>query len=350
VGVAGHPNQPDRLYVIEQHTGRVKILEPGETSAPSNNLLEIDVRTQESEVGLLGFALHPDFPEDPRFYLNYNPGSGGIRTRISEFTVSADPEVADPASERIVMEFDQPYWNHNGGGLEFGPDGYLYIAVGDGGSGGDPLGAGQDRTTLLGSMLRIGVEPSGGLEYTIPSDNPFVGEGGGVREEIWAYGLRNPFRFSFDDDGTMYIGDVGQDAYEEISIGRAGGNFGWNDMEGFHCYEGNCDDSNTTPNGVNLDNQVLPIYEYNHGTGYSITGGHVYRSCQVPAWQGAYVFADLNSTVFSLTWDGASVSNAGTVGSTNGGPVSFGSNAWGDVYVALFANSGSDTIYRLAPM
>jgi glucose/arabinose dehydrogenase len=347
VDVKGHPQVPNRLYVIEQFTGRIKILEPGETSAPTNNLLELDVRTQENEVGLLGFTFHPDFPEDPRFYVNYNPGSGGVRTRISEFTVTSDPEVADPSSERILMEFDQPYWNHDGGGLAFGPDGYLYIGVGDGGSGGDPLGSGQDTSTLLGSILRIDVTPGGGEQYSIPADNPFVGQAG-FREEIWAYGMRNPFRFSFDDDGTLYVGDVGQDAYEEISVVEGGQNHGWNDMEGFHCYTNGCD-AGTTPNGVNSDQQVYPIYEYDHGTGYSITGGHVYRSCEVPGWHGAYVFADYNSTVFTLTWDGTNVTNAGSVFNAAGGVVSFGDNAWGDVYGVVFNSSGTDSIYRLAP-
>ena len=342
VGVTAHRTIPDRLYVIEQHAGNIRYVNGGETSA-TGTVMNISVNSSQNELGLLGFEFHPDFPEDPRFYVNYNP-PGAYRTRISEFTMNAEGTMADPASERILMEIDQPYWNHDGGGLKFGPDGYLYIGLGDGGSGGDPMGNGQNTNTLLGKLLRIDVEPSGNLEYTIPSDNPFVGMGG-YREEIWAYGLRNPWRFSFDTDGTLYLGDVGQDAYEEIDIISGGGNYGWNEMEGFHCFQSNCDDSSSTPNGTNQDGMVLPIIEHQHNSVDSICGGHVYRSCQVPGWQGRYIYGDLNSTVFSLEWDGSAVSNAGSWGNAPNAILSFGDNAWGDVYVTDFGGS----IHRLAP-
>jgi glucose/arabinose dehydrogenase len=343
--VAGHPTAPDRLFVVEQ-SGGIKILEPGQTTAPSTDFLTISVNDGPNEMGLLGFAFHPDFPDDPRVYVNYNP-SGDQSTIISEFTLdSTNPDIADPSSERILMQFDQPYSNHNGGMVTFGPDGMLYIGVGDGGAADDPLLAGQDLSTWLGKILRVDVD---GTPYSVPSDNPFVGTAG-AEPEIWAYGMRNPWRFSFDGT-TMYCADVGQNAWEEVDVVEAGGNYGWSDMEGAHCFNDfGCDDSDSTPNSTNADGLIMPIYEYSHAVGASITGGYVYRSCEVPAWHGRYFFADyVDNQLFSLEWDGTNVSNAGLLMNAPAPVTSFGTNAWGDVFMTTFGAGGNGRVYRIGP-
>ncbi len=214
-------------------------------------------------------AFHPLFPDSNKFYVYYN--FGNLNTRISEFSVSEDIDQADPNSERIILELAQPYSNHNGGQIAFGPDGYLYIGLGDGGSGEDPLGNGQNRMTLHGSMLRIDIDHySADVPYTIPADNPFLGNVNQWREEIWAWGLRNPWRFSFDRlTGQLWAGDVGQYLWEEVDIIEGGKNYGWNVMEGFHCF--------SPASGCDTSGLVLPIVEYDHDAGRSITGGFVYR-------------------------------------------------------------------------
>ncbi|MCW5888182.1 MAG: PQQ-dependent sugar dehydrogenase [Anaerolineales bacterium] len=273
-----------RLFVVEQQ-GMIIVLENGQRLATPFLDIRYEVGSDGNEQGLLGLAFHPDFENNGYFYVNYT-GLGG-NTVISRFQVSADGTVADANSEMPILYIAQPYSNHNGGHLEFGPDGYLYIGSGDGGSGGDPQGNGQSRETLLGKLLRLDVNVDG--PYGIPADNPFV-SGGGL-DEIWAYGLRNPWRFSFDRaTGDLYIADVGQGEWEEVHVLPAGtgkgANLGWNYYEGTHAYEG-------TPPGEQAFE--FPVVEYTHGQRCSITGGYVYRGAALPAWNGIYFFGDFCS-------------------------------------------------------
>ena len=281
----------DRLFVVEQ-AGVISVF-PNEPDVNERQVfLDIQARVtdQSNEQGLLGLAFHPDFETNGYFYVNYTATSPE-RTVISRFSVSDDDaNIANPASETVLLTYDQPYGNHNGGHIAFGPDGYLYIAAGDGGSAGDPLNNGQDRTTLLGSILRIDVDSQeNGKAYGIPDDNPYVGNGEGFREEIFAYGLRNPWRFSFDSEtGDLWAGDVGQNALEEIDIIENGRNYGWNIMEGDQCY----------PEGTSCDTDglELPVFTYPHANNNrSITGGYVYRGDDLPALTGYYVYADFVS-------------------------------------------------------
>ncbi|MCH9686617.1 MAG: PQQ-dependent sugar dehydrogenase [Deltaproteobacteria bacterium] len=372
----GHPTEPDRLFVVEQG-GDVRILEPGQNMAPAAAFLSVAVlgannNSIGAEFGLLGFAFHPDFPVDPRVYVNYNPSTGALRTVVSEFTLNpANPDQVDPASERIIVELEQPAGNHNGGMIEFGPDDYLYIGMGDGGGGGDTFETGRNPAVLHAKMLRIGVEPDGNpdnpqacvgcsqlgpFDYTIPADNPFVGVAG-FAPEIYAWGLRNPWRFSHDPaTGWLYAADVGQNAWEEVSIVGAGTDQGWSDMEGFHCFGGaNCDIG--APAGqVNVDGMTMPIAEYNHAGGRcSITGAAVYHSCEVPAWDGIYFYSDFCSgQVFGLIWDGVNVNPLGELFDSNELPLGFGHNAHGDVFIttvdAILGGPIFDgLVYRVAP-
>ena len=292
--------QPDdgtgRLFVVEQG-GTVRIVQNG--GLLPGDFLDIAARVHmEGESGLLGLAFHPHYAQDPRFFVNYvrQLASGQLQTVIAEFRPSAaDSNRADAASERQLLVVNQPFSNHKAGQLVFGADGYLYFGLGDGGSGGDPFGNGQNLQTLLGKMLRIDVDsqPAAGLAYAIPPDNPFAGGGG--RPEIWAYGLRNPWRFSFDrPSGRMFIADVGQNRYEEVDLGRKGANYGWNIMEGLHCFNpaSGCDQSGLT----------LPIAEYDHSVGEAVIGGYLYRGA-IAQLRGKYLFADLTGKLFALTED-----------------------------------------------
>ncbi len=281
-----------RLFVLEQ-SGAIRIIKDG-TLLPMPFLDLTDRTSRNGEQGLLGVAFHPDYSVNGAFYVNYTRNSDGA-TVIARYSVSAsNPDLADPTSAFEILTIAQPYGNHNGGQVLFGPDGYLYIGMGDGGSGGDPLENGQDPTNLLGAMLRIDVD--GGSPYAIPTDNPYVGTEG--RDEVWAIGLRNPWRFSFDQQtGDLYIGDVGQNAWEEISYqaaGTSGGvNFGWDCMEGSRTYEFDqaCSD-------IDL---VDPIAEYSHDVGRSVTGGFVYRGDLYPDLRGRYFYADyVNGKIWSL--------------------------------------------------
>ncbi len=268
--VANAGDGSDRLFVVEQ-VGRIRVIEDGELRPEP--FLDLSGRILAGgEQGLLGLAFHPRFASNGRFFVNYTDLQGD--TVVAEFgLLSGDPDRGDPGSERLLLSFDQPFANHNGGALAFGPDGDLYVATGDGGSAGDPMGNGQNLDTLLGKLLRIDVdERTDGLEYAIPPDNPFA-DRDGARPEIWAYGLRNPWRFSFDlETGDLWIGDVGQGSFEEIdhvASTDAGLNFGWSVMEGDACFEPltGCDESGIT----------LPVAVYDHGLGCSVTGGFVYR-------------------------------------------------------------------------
>ncbi|MDX9863840.1 MAG: PQQ-dependent sugar dehydrogenase [Anaerolineaceae bacterium] len=276
-----------RLFVVEQ-TGKIQIVQQNELlPRPFLDLSDAisQLNSNQSEQGLLGLAFPPDFHSSQVFYVNYTNRSGA--SVISRFRASPDSDIAERSSEEMLLQIEQPYSNHNGGKLQFGPDGYLYIGLGDGGGRGDPDNNGQNPNTLLGTILRIDVSDSTG--YTIPEDNPFIQNGG--QPEIWAWGLRNPWKFSFDSlTGDLYIADVGQDAWEEINYlpaGSPGGvNFGWNFLEGSHSYRG------TPPeNGTFVD----PVYEYDHAQGKSVTGGYVYRGQALPAFYGMYIFGDFIS-------------------------------------------------------
>jgi len=282
VGLANAGDGSGRLFVLIQE-GTIRILQNG--AALDTPFLDITDRVGSSglEQGLLGIAFHPSYEQNGFFYVNYTDKNGD--TVIARFQAGPDPNRADPASEKMLIQVDQPYPNHNGGSVVFGPDGYLYLGLGDGGSAGDPHGNGQSVNTLLGKILRIDVNQ--GDPYAIPPDNPFA-QGGGA-PEIWAYGLRNPWRFSFDaQTQDLYIADVGQRIYEEIDFlpaGSPGGaNFGWDYREGAHDFEG------PVPSGVAV---VEPVFEYTHAEGgCSVTGGDIYRGSQLPLWQGVYLFGD----------------------------------------------------------
>ncbi len=320
------PND-DRLFVVEQG-GLVRIMRNGQADATP--LLNIGDRVSLGwEQGLLGIALPPNFAQKGYFYLNYTTEAlGKLQTRISRFHLTADPDIADPNSEQIVLVYDQPHGNHNGGGLAFGPDGFLYIGVGDGGDGGDPDNRAQTLSDILGKMLRIDVETGNPLTYTVPITNPFVGQARKL-PEIWAYGLRNPWRYSFDrQTGDLFIADVGQNAWEEVNFQPAaspgGENYGWRITEGSHCYN---------PNPCDTTGLTLPIAEYGRSDGRSVTGGFVYRGAAHPALQGVYLYADyLTGRIWGLRFDGSAWENRLLLESGRN-ISSFGQDAAGEVYV-----------------
>jgi glucose/arabinose dehydrogenase len=321
------PNDGGRLFIVEQ-TGAIRIVKEG-TLLPTP-FLDISGKVSNSgERGLLGLAFDPNYASNGRFYVHYTDPAGD--TRVSSFQVSADPDIADAGSEQVVLTATQPYSNHNGGQLVFGPDGLLYLGLGDGGASGDPQGRGQDLSDLLGAILRLDVRA--GPSYTIPPDNPFIGQTG-ARPEIWSYGLRNPWRFSFDrGSGDLYIADVGEGRFEEVDIAPAaegigkGANYGWNRMEGNHCFQsGQCDQAGLT----------TPVYEYSHSSGCSITGGYVYRGSAIPALQGRYFFADYcQGWVRSFRYSGGAATELTEWGALRpGGPItSLGEDAVGELYL-----------------
>jgi glucose/arabinose dehydrogenase len=286
-----------RLYVVEQR-GMIWIVANGKRLPEP--FLDIRERVQDAsgEKGLFSVAFHPRYRDNGLLYLDYTSPIGGLHSRVSRFR-RAEGDRADAASETILLKIEQPYSNHNGGQIAFGPDGYLYVGMGDGGSGNDPRNYAQNPASLLGKMLRIDVErASAPLAYTIPKDNPFAGRAG-YRGEIWALGLRNPWRFSFDAaTGRLYLADVGQNEVEEIDVIERGGNYGWRIMEGDICTPGVspvCDRSGF----------VAPIQVYRHPTGFSVTGGVVYRGTDSPALCGVYLYADyVTRRVWGLRYDG----------------------------------------------
>jgi glucose/arabinose dehydrogenase len=336
LAIANAGDGTGRLFVAEQD-GKVYIISGG--SVDPTPLLDISANVSHGgERGLLGLAFHPNFPTDPRMFVHYTDVNGN--TVVSSFDVDpAAPDVVVPGSESIVLTYTQPYANHNGGGLLFGPDGYLYLALGDGGSGGDPLGNGQNLNTLLGKILRIDIDhPSDGRAYGIPAGNPFVGTGG-ARPEIWLTGLRNPFRFSFDrSNGDLWIGDVGQNLWEEVDTARKTGglNFGWNVMEGAHCY--------SPSTGCATSGLTLPVVEYDHSLGCAVIGGYVYRGAAQTVLRGGYVFSDECS---GRIWAVAATAGTGAalvqVGSGAAGVAGYGEDEAGELYAADLDGS----IYRV---
>ena len=286
------PGQANRLYIVQQ-SGKVRILQNGRM-LPTPFLDVSNLISSGGERGLLGLAFHPQYASNGRFFIRYTDGAGDVQ--VSEFHVGSNPNAADPTSGKILLTIPHPsFANHNGGVIAFGPDGYLYIGTGDGGSGGDPNNHGQSLSTLLGKMLRIDVDhATGTVGYAIPANNPFAGQVG-LRSEIFAYGLRNPYSFSFDrQTGDLWIGDVGQDLWEEVdrataaSGGGRGDNFGWSVMEGSHCFK--------PATGCSTAGKAMPIAEYGHGAndsvGCAIIGGFVYRGVANAALVGRYFFGD----------------------------------------------------------
>ena len=309
----------DTLYIAEQ-TGRVRAIRNGGLEDDSVLDLSTDL-TAGGEQGLLGICFSPG---GDLLYVDFTDLDGN--TRVQEFEMLADG-TADESSRRELLRVEQPYANHNGGHVVFGPDGMLYIGLGDGGSAGDPHGNGQDLGALLGKILRIDPRPAGDAPYSVPSDNPFVGDNG-ARPEIWMYGLRNPWRFSWDRvTHDLWIADVGQDLWEEIDFapaGKSGLNFGWNAREGAHEYEG------SAPNGA-----IDPVSEYPHADGrVSITGGFVYRGDAIPDLVGAYVFADYaQGDVVAIIRDSGTAVAEHALGVNGGQVTSFGEGPTGEIYV-----------------
>ncbi|MFX1498961.1 MAG: PQQ-dependent sugar dehydrogenase [Promethearchaeota archaeon] len=319
VGIYDTNDDSNRLFVLELG-GKIYTFNNNYYDTQKNLFLDIsDHVSSGGERGLLGLAFHPNFSENGFFFLDYTNLAGN--TIISRFKVNnSDNTIANKSSEKILLEVNQPYSNHNGGQIVFGPDGYLYIALGDGGSAGDPLGNGQNRETLLGSILRIDID--NGDPYTIPTDNPFYNNSDGYKEEIFAFGLRNPWRFSFDL-GILWAADVGQDAWEEIDIIESGKNYGWNAFEGNHVYNF----------GTNVTKVDFPIFEYNHGVGHSITGGFVYRGSQFPNLIGKYIYADFEfGQIWALEYDGIHHTNNTILVDTNLGITSFGIDDNNELY------------------
>jgi glucose/arabinose dehydrogenase len=341
IGVTNAGDGSDRLFVV-QRGGQVRVIDADGTlrAAP---FVDISGRIiAGGEQGLLGLAFHPNFAANGRLFVDYTRAGDGA-TVISELTASADRGSANPASERILLTISQPFANHNGGQIAFGPNGYLYIGMGDGGSGGDPQGNGQNRQALLGKILRLDVDGAhaAGKEYAIPNNNPYAAGGispGAGLPEIWAYGVRNPWRFSFDrGTGDLYIGDVGQGSWEEVdrqSAGSRGGeNYGWNAFEGRHCFS-NC-------SGVTY---VPPIVEYGHALGCSITGGYVYRGSRQPALKGFYLFGDYCSGTIWTVPAAAGNQTPKAVSSTGLLISSFGQGEDGEIYLV---DLGAGGLYRV---
>jgi glucose/arabinose dehydrogenase len=320
-----------RLFLVEQ-AGVIRIIRDGRL-LPTPFL---DIRSRVvsgGELGLLSVAFHPAYASNGRFFVNYTSSRGGLKSVIAEYRVSSgDPNVADP-TERVILEFAQPFRNHKGGLNLFGPDGMLYVGTGDGGSGGDPFNNGQHLDTLLGKLLRIDIN---GTPYRVLPDNPFVSRPG-ARPEIWAYGLRNPWRYSFDRaTGRLFVGDVGQDKWEEIDIVEKGQNYGWRIMEGTHCYN--------PLTGCPTAGLQLPIAEYGHDLGCSITGGYVYRGAGIRSLSGRYLFGDFCSgRLWALTETGAGRWTMTQLLSTGFQISSFGEDGDGEIYVIDYRGG----VYRL---
>ena len=330
-----HANDGSRRLFITEQAGRIVI------TRDNVQLKEpfLDIRGRVSccgERGLLSVAFPSGFREKGYFFVNYTNRSGD--TVVARYRVTKDPDRADAASEEVILTVKQPFANHNGGQLVFGPDGYLYFGMGDGGSAGDPYGNGQNRGTLLGKLLRIDVG-SNARPYAVPTSNPFVGKKG-ARPEIWALGLRNPWRFSFDrKTGDLFIADVGQNKYEEVDVqpasSKGGANYGWNNMEGLHCFKSKtCDTSGL----------VLPVVEYGHDSGCSVTGGMVYRGRMFPSLDGIYFYGDYCSgRVWGMQRSGEQWL-AKELMHTKLSISTFGEDEDGELYVADYDGGG---IYRI---
>ncbi len=336
----------NRVFVATQR-GVIHVLPNDQKATKTKVFLDISKRVtyqdKMNEEGLLGLAFHPKYKENGEFFVYYTTSKAPHTSVVSRFRVSKDPNKADPSSEEEIMTIKQPFWNHNGGTICFGPDGCLYIALGDGGKANDPLLNGQDLQTLLGSVLRVDIDrKEGGKKYAIPKDNPFVGRAE-AKPEIWVYGLRNPWRISFDrKTGKCWCGEVGQNLYEEINILTSGGNYGWNLREAYHPFD---------RDGVGYRKDLIdPIWEYHHDVGKSITGGIVYRGKSLPELDGAYLYADyIVGKVWALKYDPAKkrvVANQPIRYKRNLPVLSFGEDEMGEAYFLTTSPTGKG-IFRL---
>jgi glucose/arabinose dehydrogenase len=330
-----------RLFVVQQG-GTIRIIQNG--ALLPQPFLDISAKViAQDEMGLLGITFHPSYSTNRKFYVNYVRNLGGqFQPVIAEYQASAtDPNHSDPATERILLTVNQVgnFTNHKAGQLAFGPDGFLYFGLGDGGSGGDPFGHGQNTQILLGKMMRIDVNStSPGRQYAIPSDNPFA-SGGGL-PEIYAFGFRNPWRFSFDlPSGRLFVADVGQNSFEEIDIVQKGGNYGWNTMEGDHCFN--------PPSGCNMAGLSLPITEISHPEGEAAIGGFVYHGPAIPSLDGMYVFGDLNGKIWALTENPANTFTRSQLMDAGFNISSFGRDAAGELYVVDISGG---RVLKIVPM
>jgi uncharacterized repeat protein (TIGR03806 family) len=360
------PADPSRWFLV-QKTGQVIVFPNADTTTTSATFIDIstEVNATQNESGLLGMAFHPQFATNKQFFLSYSAHSASspvdLRNTISRFTLKADG-TGDPASEQKVLPptdgltaklggnpagaaanpLDKEFGNHNGGNIDFGPDGFLYFGMGDGGSGGDPYGNGQNTNVFFGKLLRVDVDNvPAGARYGIPTDNPF--KNGGGAPEIFAYGLRNPWRWSFDrTTGDLWVGDVGQNLYEEVDKVLLGGNYGWNLCEGFHTYPGNtlpCNPPGTTP----------PLVEYNHpgGASRAITGGYVYRGTAIPQLVGTYLYADeVSGDLWELTYDATGAASGTMLLNAGFNPSSFSEGLDGELYLMDYGNG---RVYKIVP-
>jgi glucose/arabinose dehydrogenase len=333
VGIYDPGDDTNRLFVVEQD-GRILVFNNNENTTNYQIFLDISIQIAAGgEKGLLGLAFHPNYTINGFFYVYYITATTEDSV-LSRFRVnSTDINKANKSSEAILLTIPQPYPNHNGGQISFGPDGYLYIALGDGGGTGDPDENGQNRQTLLGSILRIDVDS--GFPYSIPNDNPFYGNINGWAEEIFAFGFRNPWRFSFDPTtGNLWTGDVGQSLWEEIDIVEKDKNYGWNTKEGFHDYN---PDTNVT---ILKD----PIYEYDHSLGRSITGGYVYRGSILNELFGKYIYGDfISGRIWALEYSGGIVLNNTELIDTDLNISSFGIDTNNELFICAFDGN----IYKL---
>lgn len=335
------PGDATRWFAVEQ-AGTIRSFANDNDVAATLTFLDITGRViSGGERGLLGLAFHPDFPNTPEVFVSYT-GAPDLTSYVSRFSSVNGGQTLDPASEQVILSVPQDFANHNGGNIAFGPDGYLYIGFGDGGSGGDPLDRAQDTTNLLGTMVRIDVD--GGSPYAIPSadpGNPFAANAacpqgftvsGEACPEIFAWGLRNPWRFSFDrQGGALWAGDVGQNAWEEIDVIVAGGDYGWDDREGAHCFE--------PPSGCITDS-IDPVTEYDRSLGASVTGGFVYRGSAVPDLIGWYVFGDfISGRLFAVPQDSVTGTEPEVLLETGLAIAAFGESVDGELFVVNYGGS-----------
>lgn len=347
--IVTHAGDGSRRLFVGSQFGEIHVFP--KDSATEETKVFLDIRSRvafqdiEDEEGLLGLAFHPKYKENGQFFVYYTLNDPPHTSVISRFRVLAnDPDRADPQSEEEILRIPQPYWNHNGGTLLFGPDGYLYIGLGDGGGTRDPRGHGQNLGTLLGSILRIDVDRTEGkLKYAIPADNPFVGRAGAC-PEIWAYGLRNVWRMAFDrETGVLWAADNGEDLWEEIDLIERGGNYGWSLREGRHKFGRN--GSEARPD------LIEPIWEYHHRVGVSIIGGCVYRGPRLPQLHGAYLYGDyVTGAIWALRYDPQQrqVTENRPIKSSGLPVITFGEDEDREVYVTTLLGGG--ILYQFAPL